>query len=384
MTVLPSMGLTLPTRGPSGAGLWGDTDDANLALIDTHNHAFGQGDRVPTAGVNINADLPFGALWAPTQLHRVQFSAIAGAALTGGQRLSLFVSDGTGGLVANELYYLTNLGASIRFTNGSALNVGTFSGTIGGDYGSVGAQLNYTDSSKTYDFKESTVDSHGWARVQCGGLRLIEFNTTETFFVAHNAPAALGASYSLAWPTALPGANGTLLQSDNAGNLSFANTSLDSVTLAANANVTVSGTGDFKHGTRTLPLTGAAFAGSGTTKSYNRGSVTIASATSEFLLASIPLTTGARINTIRVYVHDSSTGPSTVTATFFSVSTTGTVTVIGTPQTSAGNNTDQTLTMSALATTVTAGASYGLEVKENSASGTTVTIYKAEIDYDRP
>lgn len=138
------------------------------------------------------------------------------------------------------------------------------------------------------------------------------------------------------------------------------------------------------HGTRTLVLTSAAFVGSGTTASYARGSVTIASATSEKLFASIALPSGCRILAVRVYVHDQTIGPSTITATFFSVGTTGTATVIGSQPTSAGNNTDQTLTIGSLTTTIAAGLSYGLEVVENSSSGSTVTIYKAEVDYDRP
>lgn len=155
----------------------------------------------------------------------------------------------------------------------------------------------------------------------------------------------------------------------------------NNVTLSAGA--TLASGQDLHHGTRTLPLTSAAFVGSGTTASYGRGSVTLASTSGEALFASIPLAVGRRITAIRVFVHDATIGPSTVTATFFSVTSTGTVSVIGSA-TSAGNNTDQTLTIGSLTTTIAASTSYGIEVKETSASGTTVTIYMAEVDYDRP
>ena len=69
MTTLPMMGLDLPVRGAPGSGVWDDTLDADLALIDSHNHSTGQGTAVPTAGININADLTFGGLWAPIHLH---------------------------------------------------------------------------------------------------------------------------------------------------------------------------------------------------------------------------------------------------------------------------------------------------------------------------
>lgn len=370
MTVLPSMGLTLPTRGPSGAGLWGDTDDANLGLLDVHDHSTGKGVKITPSGLNINADLPFSALYAPTQLHRVQFSAIAGAALTGAQRKSLFVSDGTGGMVANELYYLTNAGASVQITNGSALNVGSFAGTIGGDYAGVGAQLNYTDSSKTYDFKESTADSHGWARLQCGGIRLIEFNTTETFFVAHIAPSALAASYTATWPTALPGSQ-TLAQIDATGQIIFSNT-------LASAQ-------DIKHGTRTLQLAASAFqpATNAIVWSVTNGHISFGEPTKDVLFAPIPLKDGDRILAVRVYCSDSNVGPSTLTASFYSTSSTGTGTDVGSA-TSAGTGANQTLTIGSLTTTVTASTAYGIKIRETSAGGSSCSVFMAEVDFDRP
>lgn len=378
MTTLPNMSLVLPTRGPSGAGLWGDTEDANLNKLDIHDHSSGKGARITPAGLNINADLPFSALYAPTQLHRLQFSAIAGAGLTAGQRKSLFVADGTGGFVANELYFLTNSGASIQITTGSSLNVGAFVAGIGGDYAGVGAQLNYTDSSKTYDFKESTADSHAWARVQCGGIRLIEFNTTETFFVAQIAPAALGASYTVTWPTAVPGAL-SLVSVDNSGQIAFAATGgVQDITLAANSHVTVSGTGDFKHGTRTLQL--PVF---GNTNGASVWKVaTIASSFTTWDVA-IPLRNGDRILAVRLRMKDSVTGPTKLTIGLQSV-VDGTVSAtIATSGQSAGSGAAQTIAVSGLTTTIASGTNYQAHV--NTATGTdNCSIYWIEIDYDRP
>lgn len=373
-TTLPSMGLTLPTRGSLGTGLWGDTIDADLALIDAHDHAGGRGSRIPTAGIQINADLPFSALWAPTQLHRVQFSPIAVAGITGAMTKSLFVSDGTGGLVVNELYYRTHLGASVQITNGGALNVGSFAGTIGGDYAGVGAQLNYTDSAKTYDFKESTADSHGWARLNCGGLRLIEFNTAETFFIAQVAPAALAASYTMTWPTALPGST-VLAQVDSAGQISFSNT------LAANQSISVSGTGSYKHGTRTLSISTYAFWSASTIARTSSGiSANPILSNTGF---AIVLPVNKRILAIRMFIQDSATGPTTYNFTFDSLTSAGVHTTIGTSNTSTGAGTDQTLTLTGLTTTITAGSSYSVSVVNVAGSGTS-KLYSAEVDYDEP
>jgi hypothetical protein len=223
MTTFPNMGLTLPTRGAPGSGIWGDTDDANWAKVDAHDHSSGKGLPIPVAGLNINADLPFSSLWAPTQLHRVQFSAIAAGGLTAGQRTSLFVSDGTSGLVANELYWHNSAGNKVQFTSGNTLNFAAFVGGIGGDYTSVGATLNYVDAQKAYEFREGTGDSNRWARLRSGDLRLFPFNGAGSIFVGQAAPAAIAGSYTMTWPLALPGAQ-SLLQVDNIGQLSFSTT----------------------------------------------------------------------------------------------------------------------------------------------------------------
>jgi hypothetical protein len=379
MTTYPNMNLVLPTRGPTGAGVWDDTIDADIAILDAHNHSNGQGVAIPTAGLNINADLSFSSLYAPSNLHRLQFSAIAGGSLTAGQRKSLFVSDGTGGLTANELYFLNSSGTAIKFTNGNLLNVGAFVGGIGGDYSSVGAALNYDDSAKRYTFKEGTADSNGWARLAAGGLRLFEFNTTESLYVEQVAPAALASSFTMTWPVALPAASQTV-SIDNTGQIAFG----ASQALAANNSFTVSGAGDYKHGTRTLQIPAAALnPAGGVTITLNTGSVTFGITTNPAAYAPITLADGCRVTAIRVYIQDNATGPSTLTATFYSVGTTGTVTNIASSSASAGSGANQTLTIGSLTTTLAASTSYGIKIVETSGTGSTCTVYMAEVDYDR-
>lgn len=268
MTTLPNMGLDLPVRGDAGAGEWGDTWDEGATKIDAHDHTTGKGTRVPTAGLNINADLPFSALYAPTQLHRLQFSSIAGGALTGSHNKSLFVSDGTSGLLSNELYFRNASGNNVQITSGNTINI-SVAGGIGGDYASVGAQLNYDDSGKRYTLKEGTSDSLGWARIAAGDLRLFPFGGTGAFYVGHAAPVGIAASYTATWPAALPGST-SALQISSAGAISASNTFANAVTCsstltstglitatagvtcAANQSVTISGTGTYKHGTKRI------------------------------------------------------------------------------------------------------------------------------------
>lgn len=250
MTTLPNMGLVLPTRGAPGAGVWDDTLDANATLTDAHNHIPGAGAQVPTAGLNINADLTFSSLYAPTNLHRLTFASIV--ALTGNNK-SLFVNTAD-----NELYWRNNVGTNVKMTLGNALNVGAFVGGIGGDYSAVGAALNFDDAGDRYTLKQQ---GNVWARMASGDVRLFETGTTDAVFVGLAAPAALASSYTLTMPLVLPGTT-SIVQMDSAGVLT-ASTTINNVTVnasgivtasagvtcAVNQSVTVSGTGDGEHRT---------------------------------------------------------------------------------------------------------------------------------------
>src|SRR4051812_37040389 len=201
MTTYPNLSLELPARGPTGSGHWSDVLDGNFQRIDSHDHQPGKGLRIRSLALNIDGDVSFGSSWAVAALNRASFSAVAPPTVN----RSVFVSDGTGGLTANELYWRSNAGAQVKLTSGSTLNVAAFVGGIGGDYQEVAAVEAYDDAAKRYTFKEGTAESNGWAKLQAGTLRLSEFNTTETVFVEQACPAALASSYTMTWPTALPG-----------------------------------------------------------------------------------------------------------------------------------------------------------------------------------
>jgi hypothetical protein len=377
-TVLPNTGITLPTRGAAGAGQWGDTDDANWAIVDAMDHTPGHGPRIPVAGLNINADLPFSSLWAPTQLHRVQFSNIAGGALTAGQRTSLFTSDGTSGLVANELYWHNSSGNKVQITSGNTLNFAAFVGGIGQDYTSVGATLNYNDGQKAYEFKEGTVDSHGWARLRTGDVRLFPFNTTGAVFVGMAAPGGIAGSYTVTWPLTLPSA-AQVLTIDNTGQVA------DDGVLGTNKNITLSGTGVIKHGTRTLQLHATAFTrldGGYTGPATLFGSIRVLNQ-ADGMAAPITLSQGARILAIRVFVLDSSTGPTKAQASLRTTTSTGTLATVASSAQSSGAGAAQTLTIGSLTTVISANTGYYIQVIQ--ATGTDLTtVYGAEVDYDWP
>lgn len=221
MTTLPNMNLVLPTRGAPGSGLWADALDAALALLDAHDHSSGKGLRVPSAGINVNADLTFASLYAPTNLHRISFASITALAAN---NKSMFVSSAD-----NELYWRSNAGTNVKLTSGTALNVAAFTGGIGGDYAAAGAALAFDDSGKRYTHKDGAAN---WARLASGEVRILETGTAESVYVGLAAPAALAGSYSITLPLAVPGST-SLVQMDSSGVLTASNTVANALTLAA-------------------------------------------------------------------------------------------------------------------------------------------------------
>lgn len=356
MTTYPNIGLTLPTRGSPGSGAWGDTLDGDLALIDAHNHTAGRGLQVPTAGLNINADLSFSSLYAPIALHRLQFSSIAGGALTGANNKSLFVSDGTGGLVSGELYYRNASGNNVRFTSGNALNVAAFVGGIGGDYTSVSAALNYDDSGKRYTFKEGTADSNGWARLASGEQRIFPTGGTGTLFVGHAAPAGIASSYTVTWPLALP-ASAQSLSVDATGQIAFGATK-----------------------TLVIPIVPPTTTTSGALTSLS-GTVSGTGSGSHVLYVQLPLTVGVTITAIRLRLQDNATGPTKVQFQLLTASDgSENFTSINSSGISSGTGAEQTIQSTGLSINVAASTQYTISIATQTGSAS-CNVYRLEVDH---
>lgn len=423
MTTLPNMGLVLPTRGAPGAGQWGDTDDANSARVDAHDHSPGKGVLITPAAISINADLPLNSSWGITAANRISFASVASPSTN----KSLFVSDGTGGLTASELYWRSNTGTAVRLTAGSALNVAAFAGGIGGDYTAVGAAVAFDDAGDRYTFKQQ---SNVWARMASGDVRLFETGTSESIFVGLAAPGALASSYTITMPLTAPTAGTRPVQMSTAGVLTAGDsdnvqiggtlgatgaatlsstltvngistlngtvgtnalnaggliTAIAGLTASANQHVTVSGTGRFKHGTMTLLIPGSDFEVISNSFAWAKSGLSgiSTSGAASGAAVGIQLPIGARILTIRVYGFDSAVGPTKIQANFNRVDSTGGNATIASSAVSAGSGANQTLTIGSLTTTVATLNFYSIEV--NCTTGTASwTVRGSEVDYDFP
>jgi hypothetical protein len=139
-----------------------------------------------------------------------------------------------------EVYYVSPSGA-VRITNGGVLDIAA-TGGITGDYAAP-AEFKYVlADTEFYAYSNQTAGPKEWAYV---GARAFDIYGTLTSTTRVRIAWAGGSSYTLTLPTAVPGAQ-ALVHMSAAGQLTASNS------LAADASLTVSGTGDFKHGEKTM------------------------------------------------------------------------------------------------------------------------------------
>lgn len=394
-STLPNTGVVLPSVG-GDVGTWGNEVNDALSNYDAHDHKPGAGSRITTAAINIDADLSFSSLYGASNLQRAQFSATALPA----NNLSMFVSNGTGGLSAGELYWRNNTGTPIRFTSGNALNFASFVGGIGGDYASVGALEAFDDSQKQYTFKDGTSPAK-WARLHAGNLRFAPFGTTSSFFAEMAAPSGLASNYTMTLPLSLPTSavgNTAVAQISNSGVMTFSDaiaastiaasgliTANAGVTAAANQKIRVSGTGSFPHGTFTLqiPISMSIPKSSGVQYLPDvSGLIFGAASNGDYLLIPVPLTAGKRILAVRVFIRGVAAG-ATLEAHLTSLGSAGGAALIAVSNLSTATATNQVLLISGLTTVVTAGTAFTITVTSIS-PGQNNVLWGAQVDYDEP
>jgi hypothetical protein len=200
----PNMNLTEIVPGVTPGPTYATNIVSNFSTIDSHDHTTGKGVRVPSSGLNINADLPFGGNGA-TGLGKSQFNSLSGALSAAGDYRSVHVVNG-------ELFYLDGSGNSVQITSS-----GSVSGSTGNITG-LSSPASVTFSTNKYVFKDTATS---FAIMESSDVRLFEDAAGAiTNYVALKSPASLAATYSLTMPAALP-AGDRYVQSDNSGDLSF-------------------------------------------------------------------------------------------------------------------------------------------------------------------
>lgn len=106
-----NMALTLPTVGVTAGPTYASLLNTAVETIDAHDHTTGKGVQVPTAGININANLEFNS-YAAVEVSFIGLEAQGSAPST---NKSVYVN------ASNDLYYKNSSGTSVQITNGSSL-----------------------------------------------------------------------------------------------------------------------------------------------------------------------------------------------------------------------------------------------------------------------
>jgi hypothetical protein len=205
-----AMGLRLPIPGVCGAfGVEpagqsaGELVNNDLGLIDQHTHAPGFGTLVPTAGLNINADLPFGGFNA-LGLRSSRYNAQSLGGLTGADIGCVLVSG-------VDLYYVDLNGNQIQLTASGAP-----AGTPGSISGLISpAAATYTPSSKTFSWTSSSGFS---AYFKMGPIALTDPSVSGGKAATIEVPTGLASNYNFILPSGAP-ASLSLLTMSSAGQL---------------------------------------------------------------------------------------------------------------------------------------------------------------------
>jgi hypothetical protein len=243
----PNMGLDLPTTATAGPTY---VDDNNTAFttIDEHDHTTGNGVKVPTAGLNINADLSFNSVDA-TDLRTTRYDDQASTLSDSADKTCVYFVNG-------DLYINNASGTAVKITDGTGINLSSV-GSIGGDYGQPGvnASASYSDTTKTFSWTQS---SGVTAKMAVGDLILYE-NTSGANPVTILSPTSLGSPVSVT----MPDATGTLGNVDTAETVSgawtFSGNAVFTGTTSGKGIVPLGGIiaiGDNLTGTFTVPATG--------------------------------------------------------------------------------------------------------------------------------
>lgn len=200
----PNMNLTLPVVSQTLGPTWASQLNTALTTVDSHNHTFGNGAPVPSAGIDINADLPFGGYNA-TQLASTQFvdqtSYLAAA-------LGLYSLNG-------DLFYSNLSSTPVQITSGSSI-VGA-GGTITGLPSALKptAGVSFNGSTGLFTFVQATNSA---APLDIGPLTLRTTSVGSGGITV--TPPAGTTSYTLTLPGSPPASAQSLLGISTGGTLS--------------------------------------------------------------------------------------------------------------------------------------------------------------------
>ncbi len=207
MTTTINMGLVLADVGITAGPAWASLLNAALEALDEHTHVSGDGVLIPSAGLNINGSVDWGAN-AITDLGSADLTDQASALTTGDRRIFAY---------GGELYYRDDAGNNVQITTGGAVSsAGT--GNISGLVSPASAEFSALNGQFGWFW-----DTGAQASMQMGDIQIFPFDGAATYtnFWTVKSPTTLASNLTLTLPLAL-GATTLPLVGSSTGVLSFA------------------------------------------------------------------------------------------------------------------------------------------------------------------
>jgi hypothetical protein len=201
----PNMGLTLPVPGVTAGPAYASQEVAALNLVDAHDHSSGRGVLIPTAALNVNADLAINSYSLNT---------------VGGLRLVNLTATPVTALDV-RIVYSKNGELAYRDAAGNEVLI-TAAGSIAGATGTITgltspASATFSSISGAFTFSK---DSSKPGKLAISDINLYEFNNATANGITLKSPASLASAYTLTLPAAIP-TQSNVLVSDGTGVLSF-------------------------------------------------------------------------------------------------------------------------------------------------------------------
>jgi len=220
-TTTPNMNLILPVPSVEPGPTYATEINTAFDSIDSHTHVAGAGALIPTAGLNINANLPLNG-YSATTVKSIRCTD---------QTTALVAAADIGCMynVGGNMYWNNASGTAIQLTAGSSLNAASIGG-IGGDYITSGASMYYTSASATF-FLTSSANTP--ANLSAATVKIAEAITSPNT-ISLKSPSSLAASYNVTFPAAVPAASQVVVMSST-GSLSVATGGVGTTDLAAGA-----------------------------------------------------------------------------------------------------------------------------------------------------
>lgn len=139
------MNLTLPTPKVTASSTWATNLNTLLTSIDSHSHVSGQGQRITSAGIGIDATLNLSG-FSTTSVKSMRLQDYPDTTIN-----TISVLNG-------DLYFEDGSSNTVQMTSGGTLAVAAGVGILYGDYASSGATVYYTDSTLSYTLEDSGND----------------------------------------------------------------------------------------------------------------------------------------------------------------------------------------------------------------------------------